>query len=492
MIKLNGYLHALVALAAIFLSLNNIFLFEKAQHAVADVLKHNEFLKKISEKIPIPRRQDTAVNADSCTCGGNVVDPSMWEQKAACQLEGFVPHCCCSYAAVERMNLNSMKSILQELVQTPFFRYFKTDLYCECPLWPDDGMCSLKDCSVCECESDEVPKPWKEGESCDEVEQESHVDRTILPDIKTKLLEVKDWKGYKNPWMPEENGYEYTYVNLLRNGERYTGYKGEHANRVWKAIYEQKCFEGIHDEDVPDEKRVFYRLISGIHSSITAHIVGDYLIDEATQTWGPNLEMFEARLGNPDVKERVENLYFTYLFVLRAVVKASPILKNVSYDTGYPKEDQHTQKLMTMLVDNKDLRHSCPVPFDEGRLWKGKGADKLKQDLQASFQNITRAMDCVGCEKCKMWGKLQFLGIATSLKILFSSETCSGSPGTNNLILERNEVIALVNLLERLSSSVETVRSLSLRLANPGDHPQGLGAIKDLTHNELPYGWKTH
>ncbi len=28
------------------------------------------------------------------------------------------------------------------------------------------------------------------------------------------------------------------------------------------------------------------RLISGMHSSITAHICGDYLIDEATQTWG--------------------------------------------------------------------------------------------------------------------------------------------------------------------------------------------------------------
>lgn len=27
-------------------------------------------------------------------------------------------------------------------------------------------------------------------------------------------------------------------------------------------------------------------LISGMHSSITAHICGDYLIDEATQTWG--------------------------------------------------------------------------------------------------------------------------------------------------------------------------------------------------------------
>ena len=41
-----------------------------------------------------------------------------------------------------------------------------------------------------------------------------------------------------------------------------------------------------------------------MHSSITAHVVGDYLIDEATQTWGPNLEMFKWRLGNPDVKDR--------------------------------------------------------------------------------------------------------------------------------------------------------------------------------------------
>ena len=26
---------------------------------------------------------------------------------------------------------------------------------------------------------------------------------------------------------------------------------------------------------------------------------------------------------------------------------------------------------------------------------------------QATFHNITRIMDCVGCEKCKMWAKLQ-------------------------------------------------------------------------------------
>ena len=59
------------------------------------------------------------------------------------------------------------------------------------------------------------------------------------------------------------------------------------------------------------------------------------------------------------------------------------------------------------------MRSACPVPFDEGRLWKGEDALALKRQLQVDFQNITAAMDCVGCDKCKLWGKLQLLGEAT-------------------------------------------------------------------------------
>ena len=63
-----------------------------------------------------------------------------------------------------------------------------------------------------------------------------------------------------------------------------------------------------------------------------------------------------------------------------------------------------------MQVSNEALKKTCPIPFDEGRLWKGANAAELKQDLQKHFQNITLVMDCVGCEKCKLWGKLQILG----------------------------------------------------------------------------------
>lgn len=84
-----------------------------------------------------------------------------------------VPHTGCDYATVERVNRDTVFPLLQSLAATPFMRYFKVSLYCDCPLWPDDGMCAMRDCSVCECEDDEVPTPWKLAErghvevSCD-------------------------------------------------------------------------------------------------------------------------------------------------------------------------------------------------------------------------------------------------------------------------------------------------------------------------------------
>lgn len=48
----------------------------------------------------------------------------------------------------------------------------------------------------------------------------------------------------------------------------------------------------------------------------------------------------------PPASLRVENLYFSYLFVLRAAMKAAPILAAAHYDTGNPQEDARTQDLM--------------------------------------------------------------------------------------------------------------------------------------------------
>lgn len=44
------------------------------------------------------------------------------------------------------------------------------------------------------------------------------------------------------------------------------------------------------------------------------------------------------------------NLYFAYLFVLRAVMKAAPVLTAYEYATGLAQEDAQTQQLITQLV----------------------------------------------------------------------------------------------------------------------------------------------
>lgn len=62
--------------------------------------------------------------------------------------------------------------------------------------------------------------------------------------------------------------------------------------------------------------------------------------------------MFKWTLGNPNVSDRVDNLYFTFLFVLRAVMKAGDFLKEVHYNTGDAEADAKTLELINDLVQS--------------------------------------------------------------------------------------------------------------------------------------------
>jgi hypothetical protein len=106
----------------------------------------------------------------------------------------------------------------------------------------------------------------------------------------------------------------------------------------------------------------------------------------------------------------------------------------------------------------------------------------LKREFKEHFRNISRIMDCVGCEKCRLWGKVQVSGVATALKILFSFADESFT-GTSNLsILRRDELVALFNTFGRLSESllaVENFRQLyQARVRN-----QQQGPIESWTTN---------
>jgi hypothetical protein len=75
----------------------------------------------------------------------------------------------------------------------------------------------------------------------------------------------------------------------------------------------------------------------------------------------------------------------------------------------------------------------------------------LREEFRNRFRNITRIMDCVTCEKCKVWGKLQILGLGTAIKILLTPES---DLRTSVGFLNRQELIALINTLHQLAKSV--------------------------------------
>jgi hypothetical protein len=66
-------------------------------------------------------------------------------------------------------------------------------------------------------------------------------------------------------------------------------------------------------------------------------------------------------------------------------------------------------------------------------------------------------MDCVGCEKCRLWGKIQTTGIGTALKVLFSYEDSSFTKVSRKSILKRFEVLALFNTLARFTESLQAI-----------------------------------
>jgi Endoplasmic Reticulum Oxidoreductin 1 (ERO1) len=154
--------------------------------------------------------------------------------------------------------------------------------------------------------------------------------------------------------------------------------QGEHAHRIWNAIYAQNCFRHVHSTVCDEESLVFYRIISGVHTSISMHLLRQYPLDEQLTTWGLNMDIFKERMVPAERCGHVSNLYFAYLFVLQAVARAAPALREVHYFTGMAAEDLATQvrprttlKLRTWrllpFLQYSDLLSACVTSTVQGK-----------------------------------------------------------------------------------------------------------------------------
>lgn len=442
-----------------------------------------------------------------------------------CMLRGNVDDCTCKIETIDSFNSKFVIPKMSGILAKSYFRYFKVNMHRDCPFWTDDGRCILRDCAVEECPENDLPvglkgkissesgakqypqssrkyqDPINMGSpSCNEERNMSAVDVSLTAENKKTF---KTWKRHDDKRenfceLEDEDSETLQYVDLLKNPERFTGYSGPSAHRVWNSIYQENCFKEdvtsyqqlltqgaprSPDEGLCLEKRAFYRVVSGLHTSINVHLCAEYLLkgspfDKTNSIWGPNVAEFHRRFDpnstNGKGPQWLRNLYFLYLLELRALSKAAPyLIEREKYFTGNKTEDESVQRDIADLMG--DIQ-SFEGHFDESSMFSNKEEGLLlKEEFKTKFRNISRIMDCVGCDKCKLWGKIQITGIGTALKILFPPDNLQpknfydtfGLP--SSLQLQRSEVVALFNAFGRVSGSIQYVHMFKdLLNTNPG------------------------
>jgi len=372
----------------------------------------------------------------------------------------------------------------------------------------------MKDCSVCECDQppswsfQNVPELPPTGPDCrsDADVGWSSVDTfgsdPITGDrFESLLLETEP--EARNSLLSNNNNAQV--VDLIKNPEGYTGYDGASAEKVWSAVHSQNCFqppgatlaepttiedgnrhtdpgnkvdEGNEEEmspyhnSLPPEQRLYNRLISGMHSSISLHIARSYCLElnpdrvGECSLWGLNDQLaYDRVLSHP---QRVENVYVAFSLLLHAVIRAEDAIEAaVPVDDDPSWEDSRQLWRETLRPQLLSLSEDVPERIADDLchvLGNDTGRTK-RSELQRRFEELQSIVRCVGCDRCKLWGTLQTLGIGTALKILCRNEKSEPEPETENgrLVLSRQEAVALVNTLERFSSSLVYAREFWIR-----------------------------
>mmetsp|Transcript_83198 Transcript_83198/g.240360 ORF Transcript_83198/g.240360 Transcript_83198/m.240360 type:complete len:1161 (+) Transcript_83198:103-3585(+) len=413
----------------------------------------------------------------------------------------------CDADTVRAANVKQLHPILFDLANTTFFRMFRVNLNNpRCPFWnssSSSGQEAGTSCTAAPLPLEQkspfgfgkfgsspfgAPEPPAEG-SCTVAPEAANgfplgsqegdpLDRSMTREER-QLQEVR--KEEAGPSCDFEEDLQ-TYfsdmcsgdgantdsedVNLMKNPERNTGYNGSH---IWEAMFKENCFEvgsGLPrgrfggDSGMCYEERVLYRLLSGWHAATTISVAKNYYVPGTKEksSWAPNPERYMESLGrHPD---RSKNLEFSFVVVLRALKKVSPFLQTYPFHTGDSHEDRRTTSLMGRLLDSQVLSVCSPLfeAFDESSLFQTKSKEQraqLKRQFKSVFTNITVLVDCVKCQRCRLHAKLYSLGLGTALKILLTP------PELIAQTIRRDEVVALVNVLWKLSDAIEDARILT-------------------------------
>eukprot|EP00922_Rhytidocystis_sp_ex-Travisia-forbesii_P056029 GHVS01082949.1.p1 GENE.GHVS01082949.1~~GHVS01082949.1.p1 ORF type:complete len:648 (-),score=72.20 GHVS01082949.1:470-2413(-) len=386
--------------------------------------------------------------------------------------------------------------IIERMQRRRFFRIFRVDLERPCPFWAVSKLCSGVDsggdCSVCPCHHDDVPTSWRlkpvENFS-EEEEDEAGPDKGAVRCGWGGCVSGKETGGRvlmcdADADESSAQSVRYDYVDLFQNPPGFTGFLGSVA---WAEIYQANCMAvqgggggggwnyglalGGNDDCLEEEQ--FYRLLSGLHSNIAA-LSSEYYYKEPQKQvtnlvwWSEeslvsralyglgirgqeegryNTSFFMEKLGShPDW---IGNLYFTFSVILRTVCHVAPVLQKCSCHTGTDDDDLGARADLFDLLNHSYA--SCDSIYMKQPLF-----DRRSLDVRRQFHNITRLLDCLECEKCRLHGKVKMTALDVALRA-----ASADSPVRS---LERCEVAALVNSLAFFTDAIQIVSRFEHRI----------------------------
>eukprot|EP01083_Nonionella_stella_P069189 184299_1 len=373
------------------------------------------------------------------------------------ELHTLVPDAHLSREAVNDGN-NELYSILKRIRATKFFRIFKVALNEKCPFWKSNPQCLTQSCSVCKCEEQEIPPQFLTNDHAPLNDGWSPKPPGVFDVVdRSHGVEVDSWEDNDQMWIVQDKGSDMVYIDLERNPHGFTGFSGPAASRIWTSIYAQNCFDAFRGggfNSLCHEEKVFYRLISGLRSSITAHL------SMKTPDSKPNTLWFQSALGSHE--DRIDNLYFVFVFLSRVINKARDVLRLYKYESGDREFDEIVNKLVTELLSHPMVDSASPqLTFNEASMFGGDPFHPRVEQFKRSFRNISLIMNCVECEKCRLYGKLQVLGLGTAMKIMFSPP---GAVPMHPDSFQRDEIVALVITFAEFTEAIHIFQTLSKRV----------------------------
>ena len=227
---------------------------------------------------------------------------------------------------------------------------------------------------------DDVPKDWKQTDFQFSLQRPNI---TFTDDADRMLAANSSGKsvGKEFKWIAAEDfDTDGVFYNLHNNSEAFTGYNG---SSIWSQIYNENLLKVRFSVPSADDK-ILYRLVSGVHANVNMHISYFYSLPTSNEFY-KNYTMYYDRVGFS--RERIENIYFVYHFILSALNKIKENAENFDYSKFNSTENNQIIEKINFLFES--LSKSSFAPINEENLFSTVSASEFAKEVQPVFYNIT-------------------------------------------------------------------------------------------------------